>query len=289
MKRFHVFIFSLIGTLVMFHASVFAGNGPFFVTYDHHPAEKGEFEIMLMNDFAVKSRVGKDYVAQMMEVEYGVTDRWTTEPMWEWQKTYGDSMLFTGWRWENRVRLFKRELPVNPMLYAEWENLNGATKFKMEVSGFRDKEAERNKVARKEQERILETRLVLGKDFGPLTVAFNWINETDTQRKNAETAFGYSFGVKYTFNSSHSEKSMEEHHEEHKGTQWVVGAEMYGALGDTHTFGIYGDDQEHYFAPVIQVMTHISGQMFHFHVSPAIGLTEGSDNLYLRTAIGVEF
>jgi len=293
MGKFYVFVFMIIG--LMFNPSkIFAGNGPFFVTYDHHPAEKGEVELMLMTDYA-KSKVGGNYVAQMLEIEYGVTKKLTTELMLEGQKTMGDTWVFTGWRWENRYRLFERELPVNPMIYVEWENLNGATKYKMEVSGFRDLQPVRNKEAKKEKERILETKLILGKDFGPLTVALNWINESDTRNK-WETAFGYTLGARYSLSQAYSEKKENgdgdhNHHgkDGHSMTQWVVGAEMYGALGDTTNFGIKPNRQEHYFAPVLQFKKHLPNMMIHFHLSPAIGLTRASDHFLIRTSIGVEW
>lgn len=272
-----------------------AGSGPFFVVYDHHPENKGDVEVMLMTDYA-RARVGSDNIAQMLEIEYGVTDQWTTEFMIEGQKTMGDTWLYTGWRWENRYRLFKEELPINPMVYVEWENLNGATKYKMEVSGFKDLEPVENAEAKKEKERILETRLILGKDFGPMTIALNWINESDTRNK-WETAYGYALGFSYAFNPIYSERRLKENgghnHQQHRTnynvTQWVIGAEMYGGLGDTKSFGIKPDKQEHYIAPVIQMVWHLSNIMLHFNFSPAIGLTSASDKIIFRTSIGVEF
>lgn len=281
MKRVCMFLSLLAATIGP--SLTFAGNGPFFVVYDHHPEEKGEVEVMLMNDFN-KSRVGRDNYAQMVEVEYGVTDRWTSEFMLEGQKTTGDSWVYTGWRWENRYRLFEEELPVNPMIYAEWENLNGATKYKMEVSGNRDLEPVSNTEAKKEKERILETRLILGKEFGPLTVAFDWINESDTLRR-FETAFGYAMGFRYTIGVHAGEHLHRRERRNGDNSRWIVGMEMYGGLGDTKSFGIMPKKQEHYLAPV--VMWHAYNVMFHF--SPAIGLTDASDKYVLRTAIGWEF
>ena len=147
-------VFSAGIVLIFSPSRAVAGNGPFFVLYDHHPEEKGEVEVMLMTDYA-KSKVGGNNIPQMLEIEYGVTKKLTTELMLEGQKTMGDTWVFTGWRWENRYRLFERELPVNPMIYVEWENLNGATKYKMEVSGFRDLQPVRNREAKKEKERII--------------------------------------------------------------------------------------------------------------------------------------
>jgi hypothetical protein len=168
------------------------------------------------------------------------------------------------------------------MLYAEWENLNGATKYKMEVSGNRDLESVSNAEAKKEKERILETRLILGKDFGPFTVAFNWINEGDTLAR-FETAFGYALGFSYDFSKAHRMSGHVGHPD--GGLPLVAGMEMYGGLGDTTSFGLMPKKQEHYLAPV--VMLHAFNTMF--HLSSAIGLTGASDHFLLRAGIGWEF
>jgi len=46
----------------------FAGNGANFVLYDHHTAEAGEMEVMLMNDLGQEPD-GTRYAAQMVEFE----------------------------------------------------------------------------------------------------------------------------------------------------------------------------------------------------------------------------
>ena len=71
MKKSSLFVLLIIWASWLLNShSVFAGNGPFFVVYDHHPENKGDIEIMMMTDYA-RAKVGRDNIAQMLEVEYG--------------------------------------------------------------------------------------------------------------------------------------------------------------------------------------------------------------------------
>lgn len=49
------------------------------------------------------------------------------------QITGRESTLFTGYRWENRVRVLAREHWINPVLYLEFENISGADKSLLEI------------------------------------------------------------------------------------------------------------------------------------------------------------
>ncbi|MBI3944294.1 MAG: hypothetical protein HY321_00065 [Armatimonadetes bacterium] len=166
-----------------------------------------------MTDFTAPSeRTGEvgNYVSNMLELEYGVTDQFATELMLEgfFDTTHGFGK-FTGFRWENRYRLSKQKnRGLNPVLYMEYEDLDPATRFKMEVSGREDGKGEPAELEGK-RERILETRLVLSRDFGPCNIAFNWINETDVQR-DGFTDFGYSLGARWTLSDHHHEMEAAE-------------------------------------------------------------------------------
>ena len=111
----------------------FAGNNGWFTTYDSR-VEKGEIELMLMNDFTVPSPLRRedgqrDYFSHMLELEYGVTEQFATELMIEsFEELETGQVKFTGFRWENRFRLFKNPVPLNPMLYIEYEDLDPSTR-----------------------------------------------------------------------------------------------------------------------------------------------------------------
>ena len=183
-----------------------AGNDVYFVAYNHH-IDKGEVELMVMNDYtnpAVFRREDdgqRGYFSQMIELEYGVTEQWATEFMIESFAEPGTGQSrFTGFRWENRYRLFRREVPLNPMVYVEYEDLDPLTRYKMETSGW-IRPPYRETGAKPDRERILETRIVLSQDIGRLNLAFNWINETDLN--SGVTDFGYAMGARYDFNGGH--------------------------------------------------------------------------------------
>src|SRR5207247_1431475 len=83
-------------------------------------------------------RGGNAFVSLLGEIEYGATAWWTTELYLDSQHTASDGTLFTGFRWENRFRPLAREHAVNPILYVEYEDVNGADKVLKEGVGDTD-------------------------------------------------------------------------------------------------------------------------------------------------------
>lgn len=274
---------------LLWGSQAWAGTNGYFVTYSSD-IEEGEIELMLMNDITAPSEFRRsegqgNYLSHMIELEYAPTQQFATEFMIEWFEDLETSAKkFTGFRWENRYRLFKDPVPLNPMIYVEYEDLDPETRFKMEVSGwvrppYKDDEPE------PDRERIMETRLVLSQNFGPFNVAANWINETDLE--NGHTAFGYAAGVMWMNHSSenHSASKGHEDHEGHETGKAGLGLEMYGGLGDTKAFAINRQRQEHYLGPIF--MYHIDSHWM-IHSQLAIGLSKASDNL-VRFNVGYEF
>src|SRR6267143_613597 len=147
-------------------ASSWAQESPYFVTYDHYLEEPGNLEIEYFSTFGPQHG-GNDFHAFWAELEYGATAWWTTELYLDGQTTFGDSTLFTGIRWENRFRPLKHEHLINPVLYVEYVNKNGADKILREVEGH-DVASDfltPNAVARKEHVHELEFKLILSSTF----------------------------------------------------------------------------------------------------------------------------
>lgn len=190
-----------------------------------------------MNDFtfpsAPKREEGQNnYFSQMIEIEYGLTEQLAVEIMGEgFEELETGRAQYTGQRYEARYRLSRKEVPLNPMVYVEYEDLSVNTRYKMEVSGWINPPYE---TAAEEEaggrESILESRLILSQDVGKWNFAFNWINESDIV--HGGTAFGYSFGTAYHSGSGHGmhkgggcehhpapPKGEEESHREHQGAQ----------------------------------------------------------------------
>lgn len=273
-----LFVFAVAAILP---ASAFGGNGANFVLYNHHTAEAGEKEIMLMNDFGQEPD-GTRYAAQMIEFELGITDRWTTEFMIEGQYTTGEgSYQATGFRWENRYRLFEYGTFLNPVLYMEYESLGEDTKYLMETSGREDAE---EKTTTRPRERVFETRLILGQDLTDrFDVAFNWINESNLD--TGVTAFGYAMGLNYMLSGSpDGEGHVEAEHGIHPGVR--LGVELFGALGDSNQ-GVTADPDitPHYLG--VNAMLHLTEKTM-VKFGGSIGLTDVSQDL-VRLAVGYEF
>jgi hypothetical protein len=138
-----------------------AGEGPYFVTYDHQMEEPGNLETSL-NPVIGVPKEASGFVASTTEFEYGVKGWWTTEFYLDAQSTRRDSTLFTGWRWENRFRPLWREHWINPVLYVEFEDINGADKTLKKVVGHDSEEdlATPNPEARRERAPDLHSPVV---------------------------------------------------------------------------------------------------------------------------------
>jgi hypothetical protein len=268
---------SALGQILPAHA----GNDANFVLYNQHTAEKGEKEIKLYSDFS-NAGLEDGYSAQLLELEYGVTDRWTSALYFEGVKIDGESYDFGGWRFENRVRVFDERVLLNPVLYIEYEQLEPEHRYKTAVTGRTDGEEEEEEET---TEHELETRLILGEDLSKrLNVAFNWINEVDFDSGNWE--FGYVAGLNYTLLSEEGE------HESagSKGCdleELKLGVEFYGGLGDSEAgLTLDGSDTEQY------VGINLKGELengVEIGAGVALGLTEDSEDAIIRTMVGYEF
>src|SRR5262249_26696139 len=166
-------------------------EGPYFITYTHHMEEPGSLEISLPQVFA-NPRQGNAFVGSNVELEYGVKGWWTTEVYLDGQATAAESTLFTGYRWENRFRPLLREHWINPVLYVEFENINGADKTLREIVGHDGigDQLEPNSETRLEHAREIEGKLILSSNFKGWNVAENIIVEKNLSNEPWE--FGYA-------------------------------------------------------------------------------------------------
>src|SRR3984885_1665516 len=89
-----------------------AQESPYIVTYDHYLEEPGSLEVEYFSTFGTQ-RGGNAFDAFWAEFEYGASAWWTTELYFDGQTTFDDSALFTGFRWENRIRPLQLEHFVN--------------------------------------------------------------------------------------------------------------------------------------------------------------------------------
>ena len=254
-----------------------AQQSPNFVTYDHHLEEKSDLEIAISSTVGIPRRGQPAFIAPYAELEYGVTDWWTSALYLEGLSRHRDSTIFTGWRFENRFRPLRSEHRINPILYVEFANISEASRMQKEVVGHALTFDQPNSVLRRTHARELETKLILGSTVGDWTISENFIVEKNL---SAEEGFevGYALGVARplaTFTSVQNCRFCRKN--------VIIGMELYGGLGSTQQFGFR--DTAHYLAPTLSWKI---GDNSTFRVSPGIGLTHGSEPVLLRFGFSYE-
>lgn len=256
-----------------------AQESPYIVAYDHYLEEPGSLEVEYFSTFGTQ-RGGNDFHAFWAEFEYGATAWWTTELYVSGQTTFNDSTILTGTRWENRFRLLQREHIVNPVLYIEFENTNGADKILKEVEGH-DVESDftdPNGVARKEHDHELEMKLLLSSTFKGWNVAVNPVFVKNLL-PSEPWEFAYALGASRPLGLKASA-----HHCNFCPENFIAGVEMFGGLGDTQNPGLH--DTSHYLAPV--VAWNLPSD-WSFRLSSGFGLNDNSHRLLLRWGVSREF
>jgi hypothetical protein len=254
-----------------------AQEPPYFVTYSHHLEEPGNLEIEVNSVYATQ-RAGGDFIAPWMEFEYGATGWWTTELYLDTQTTFGDGTLFTGYRWENRLRPLMREHWINPVLYVEWEDINASDKTMKEVVGFdsQSDHAEPNSETRREHEHEVETKLILSSDFKGWNISENFIGEKNLGHEPWE--FGYAIGASRPLRLAATPRPCNFCRE-----NFLAGIEFYGGLGTAWNLTTAGTS--HYAAPILgwQLPNGTT-----FRISPGFGLNDTSHRFLLRWSLSYE-
>ena len=195
MTRFHRALLLAIPFLIpILSRPVAAQENPYFVTYDHNLEEPGNLEVEYFSTFGTQ-RGGNDFHSYWTELEYGATAWWTTEFYLDAQSTFHESTVYSGFKWENRFRVLKHEHWINPVLYAEYEDVNGTDKTLKEVVGH-DVESDylaSNADSRQEHKRELELKLILSSNTKGWNFSENIIAEKNLSNEPWE--FGYALGA----------------------------------------------------------------------------------------------
>jgi hypothetical protein len=248
-----------------------AQESPFFVTYTHHMEEPGNLDLEFSTTNGLPRSGQRAYVAPYMELEYGVTARWTSELYLEGQSTSGDSTAFTGWRWENRYKVLGREYWINPVLYLEYEDLNEASRIQKEIEGGGPDLTSRNASLTPIRDHELEGKLILSSDYHDWNISENFIVAKNfSQSEGIE--FGYALGVSRPLGTLASARDCHFCRE-----NFSLGAEVYGGLGSTLDFGVR--NSAHYVAPVISWALSDNSTL---RLSPGFGLTHETNPVLIR-------
>jgi len=264
--------------LALFPPAPRAQEKPYIVTYDQFLEEPRSLEVEYFSTFGTQ-RGGNQFHSYWLELEYGATAWWTTELYLDAQTTFNDSTVSTGFRWENRFRPLQREHFINPVLYVEYERVNGADKLLKEVEGH-DVESDfavPNAAARPEIKNELELKLILGSNFKGWNVSENFLAVKNLAGEPWE--FGYAIGASRQLALKAAAKRCN-----FCPQNFVAGVEMYGGLGDTASFGLR--ETSHYLAPVV-AWNMPSG--WTLRASPTFGLNDNSHRFMIRWGIAKEF
>jgi hypothetical protein len=256
---------------------VSAQENPYFVAYDHNLEEPGNLEIEYFSTFGTQ-RGGNNFHSYWTEFEYGVKAWWTTEFYLNAQTTFHDSTVYSGFKWENRFRVLKHEHWINPVLYVEYQDTNGTDKTLKEVVGH-DGEADflsPNAEARDEHAREMELKLILSSNTRGWNFSENIIAEKKLSDEPWE--FGYALAASRPLSLLASAQRCS-----FCKQNFVAGVEMYGGLGDRHSFGL--KDTSHYLAPAV-AWNLPSG--WTLRLSPGFGLNDNSHKFLLRWGISRE-
>jgi hypothetical protein len=192
------------------------------------------------------------------------------------QTTANESSVFTGFRLENRFRPLLQEHWINPVLYAEFEDINNADKALLEVVGHDGIADFLGRNDRSEKKREVELKLILSSNFKGWNLAENMIAEKNIAGDPWE--FGYAVAVSRPLSLAASPKACRFCRE-----NFAAGGELYGGLGDRCSFGLH--DTSHYFAPTIAWRLP-NGPTF--SISPATGLNSNSHGFLLRFGVAYE-
>jgi hypothetical protein len=255
-----------------------AQEWPYFVTYSHVLEEPGNLEVAFKGVQA-SPKNGNSFGSGTLELEYGATGWWTTELYLSGQHTSNDSTVFTGFRWENRFRPLLREHFINPVLYVEYENINGADRSLLEIEGhdgISDLRAP-NAEGHSETERELELKLILSSNVRGWNISENFIS-TKLLTEPEPWEFGYAFGVSRRLALTAGAKDCFFCRE-----NFSAGAEIYGGLGDMDSFGL--NQTSHYAGPTV-AFDIPRGPTVSF--SPAFGLNANSVGVLYRVKVSYE-
>lgn len=263
--------------IFLFLPPVWAGEAPNFITYTHQMEEPGNLEVDTKGVTGQPTR-GSRFLGTAMEFEYGATAWWTTEMYLDGQATAVDSTVFTGFRWENRFRMLPREHWINPVLYVEFEDINGADKSLLEAVGHdgNDDFLGSNDETRREKKREIETKLILGSHVHGWTIAENFIVEKNIRHEPWELGYAVAVSRPLALRARPDRCTF-------CAENFQAGIEMYGGLGTHKDFGL--KDTSQYAGPTVAWQVP-NGPLLRF--SPEFGMTGQSLPVLFRFSVSYE-
>ena len=238
----------------------FADRRAYSVTYEAVTAPQGEIDLESWSTFSPKGELSGGPTGrglrQMIEIEYGITDRWDVALYNMLDVTSGEADSgYAGFRMETRYRLSDRgEWPIDPVLYFEFQQLF--------VGDANQK---------------YEGKLILGKDIGKLNLALNLaVEEERTEEPSWETEFEFAVGASYALSPA-----------------WVAGAEIFGKLESEEEMS--GETELEALTWIGPTLSWAGGggsgalKGIWVTLGAGAGLGEHADSYYARAIVGFQF
>ncbi|NOZ11789.1 MAG: hypothetical protein GXP09_12230 [Gammaproteobacteria bacterium] len=230
-----------------------------FKVYGYGTPKAGEVELVYWTDYVAKSDTTMNYFgktgvkrkglwSQTLELEYGLTDRFTVAAYADFEKPSGEDFKYIQTRvvaaryrfGEAGKRYFDTALYVE--YYFPKQNYQGKAKEK------------------------IEARLILEKKINDKTLRINPKLEKVTSGPDVNEGLEFEYGA-----SLYGPWTTK--------LQW--GLEIYGSLGELSNIKPR-DEQKHYVVPAI---TYKFSKHLKWNVGAAVGLTDASDDLVIKSLL----
>ena len=232
-----------------------------FKVYGYATPSQGEAEFVYWFDHVLQSGASYQFAGHppvtvdkeglsrhSLELEYGVTDRWTIAGYLDFENHPDESFEYVQFRTVVlRYRLFEPgERLFDTALYFEYYIPNSAY----------------------DQPEKLETRLIFEKTVGAVNLRINPIFEKALSTTDVEEGLEFEYAAGVYTPMGHVR----------------LGLEFYGALGEVGNWNPW-DAQEHYLVPAVEFP--LGPVEVDFGVG--VGLTQASDDLFIKTIVAYEF
>lgn len=258
MKRIHRFI--ITGFLFTFF-----GNGAqaqFYQVYGYQTAEAKEKEVVYWTSFIPSSDhtyaffgdtvSRKGLMAHSLELEYGITNRWTVALYADFEQPKGESFRYIRAKAVMLHYQFfeKNLLPVDLALYAE---------YKLPRKGYKESEE-------------IELKLIMEKDIKFHRIILNPTFEKKISGENVTEGVEFILNGAYILTRSLVFQPRLEYYSK------------YGELMDMYPWG----EQKNYIFPSFDLYFGKYGQ-FRWHAGVGFGLTNPADNMIIKSILSWGF
>ncbi len=241
-----------------------ASEARHFKVYGYKTPHAGEIELVYWTDYVVQSDLTMGYfektvereklLGHTIEVEYGVTDRWTIAGYLDFEQPSGEDFKYIQSRAVvSRYRFFEKgQRFFDGAIYIEY--YLPETRYPEKSTG-----------AGEPKEKI-EARIILEKDFGSTTLTLNPKFEKVVSGGHVEEGLEFEYGASLYYKMTPKLKP---------------GLEIYGGMGELVDFKPY-DKQKHYIVPAAKwkLSDHLK-----WNIGVAFGLTNASDDIVVKSIL----